>query len=376
MKVGARAAAVCADLPVGPGQSAKAAGLRYVSDAMPGIRRIPGRRGFHYLTASGDPIRDATTLERIRALAIPPAWRDVWICPSEDGHLQAVGRDARNRKQYRYHPRWRAVRDEVKYGHVIAFGHALPAIRQKTRADMSLPGYPREKLLATVIFLLETTLIRVGNDEYARVNDSFGLTTLRPEHLELSRDKVRFRFCGKSGRQHQVDITDRRVARILRKMVDLPGEELFQYLDENGAVRDVTADDVNAYLRGITSQPFTAKDFRTWAGTVLTARALERLPDPASKADARRNINLAISAVSDVMGNTRAVCRQCYVHPDVLLAYERGILKTELARHRFAPASPGLDDAETAVLRLLERGIPTVQPTSRAPPRSRRTAKA
>jgi DNA topoisomerase I len=307
-------------------QSAKAAGLRYVSDAGEGIRRRKAGNGFRYVRTDGNPVRDREALNRIRALAVPPAWRDVWICARADGHLQATGRDARGRKQYRYHVRWREMRDESKYGRMPAFAKALPAIRRRVHQDLARPGLPREKVLATVVRLLETTLIRVGNDEYARQNDSFGLTTLRERQVRVRGGTLQFRFRGKSGVRHDIELTDLRLARIVRRMQDLPGEELVQYLDDAGQTRRVESADVNAYLKELTGQEFTSKDFRTWAGTLLAARALRQKGICKSQAQARSHIALAIEAVAKLLGNTKAVCRKCYVHPAILEGYLDGVL--------------------------------------------------
>jgi len=307
-------------------QSAKAAGLRYVADDVPGIRRRKSGKTFAYAHPQGGPVRDPHTLGRIRALAVPPAWRDVWICPREDGHLQATGRDARGRKQYRYHPRWHEVRDETKFGRMAAFAGALPRIRRRVGRDLALPGLPRAKVLATVVRLLETTLIRVGNEEYARENDSFGLTTLRVRQVRVRGARMQFRFRGKSGVRHEIELADPRLARIVRRMQDLPGEELVQYVDDAGETRRVESGDVNAYLKEITGQDFTSKDFRTWAGTLLAARALGRLGRGASSGEALRNVAQAIGAVALRLGNTKAVCRKCYVHPAVIDGYLEGRL--------------------------------------------------
>jgi DNA topoisomerase-1 len=310
-----------------PADSARAAGLRYVSDAIPGIRRRAAAQGFRYLNGGGAAVRDRGALARIRALAIPPAWTDVWICPREDGHLQATGRDARRRKQYRYHPRWREVRDESKYGRLVAFGRALPRIRRQVARDLARPGLPREKVLATLVHLLETTYIRIGNEEYARDNQSFGLTTLRERQVRVNGAQLRFRFRGKSGVPHEVALTDRRIAQIVRRMQDLPGQELFQYVDEDGSTRAIESDDVNAYLKSIAGEEFTSKDFRTWAGTLLCARALRRLPPPPSAAAGKREVAQAIEGVARELRNTRAVCRKCYVHPVVVETYLEGRLQ-------------------------------------------------
>src|SRR5581483_7081580 len=290
-------------------RDAKAAKLKYVSDESPGIARKKSGGGFTYLDADGKTIRDFETLARIKSLVIPPAWTDVWICPDENGHIQAVGRDARGRKQYRYHPRWRAVRDETKYEKMISFGQALPKIRATVEKHLSLPGLPREKVLAAVIKVMEKTLIRVGNDEYARQNDSFGLTTLRDKHADIRGSHVSFHFRGKSGKQHEIDFNDARLARIVQKCQDLPGYELFQYVNGDGQVKDIGSADVNQYLRDISGEDFTAKDFRTWAGTVLAARALQELNEFTSQRQAKKNIVAAVEAVAQRLGNTKAVCR-------------------------------------------------------------------
>lgn len=329
-----------------PAQSAKAAGLRYVSDAaLPGIARRRAGGAFRYIAPGGSAVRDRATLRRIGALAIPPAWEAVWICPRDDGHLQATGRDARGRKQYRYHARWREVRDETKYGRVVAFARALPRIRRRVDQDLALPGLPREKVLATVVRLLETTFIRVGNEEYARQNASFGLTTLRDRQVRVQGSKLKFRFRGKSGVEHAIELSDRRLAAVVRRMQDLPGEELFQYRDEKGESRVVESHDANDYLREIAGDEFTSKDFRTWAGTVLTAGVLHRAGGAGSATEAKRNIARAIEEVARQLGNTSAVCRKCYVHPAVLQSYFDGTLADSL---RDRPS-------ESAVIGLLEQ---------------------
>ena len=305
-------------------------------------------------------IRDGETLTRIRSLAVPPAWRNVWICPDPEGHVQATGRDARNRKQYRYHPRWREVRDGNKYGRMIAFGRALPLIRKRIAQDLARPGLSREKILATVVRLLEVTLIRVGNEEYAKHNESFGLATMRDRHVRVNGSSLRFQFRGKSGILHAVDLEDRRLARIVRQSRDLPGFELFQYLDENGERRSIDAADVNAYLKSIAGDEFTAKDFRTWAGTVLAARALHEVAAFDSQAQAKRNVLRAVEAVAKRLGNTRAVCRKCYIHPEVVNAYLDGTLAATLNRKAGRELRSRLRDLspeEAAVLALLHRGV-------------------
>jgi DNA topoisomerase-1 len=336
---------------------AKMAGLRYVDDSRPGIRRRSAKDGFRYLLPDGKPLRDEQTEKRIRALAIPPAWTDVWICPHANGHIQATGRDAKGRKQYRYHAQWRSVRDESKYHRMLAFGRALPRIRQKVDEALALPGLPREKALATVVRLLETTMIRVGNTEYARANKSFGLTTLKNRHVEVNGRAVAFRFRGKSGVMHDIRLQDPRVARIIRRMRDLPGQELFQYLDEEGQTHSIDSSDVNDYLREISGEDYTAKDFRTWAGTMLAARELRAFEACTSETEGKKNIVQAITAVAKRLGNTPAVCRKCYVHPAVLESYLCGALHRaaeELRREEAANDPHALDDEELAVLALLE----------------------
>ena len=306
--------------------SARAAGLRYVCDDEPGIARQRCGKSFRYVRPDGSAVRDRATLGRIRALAIPPAWREVWICARDDGHVQATGRDARNRKQYRYHRRWREARDETKYGRMIPFARALPRIRRRVQRDLARPGLPREKVLATVVRLLEVTRMRVGNEEYARENESFGLTTLRERQVRVRGATLRFRFRGKSGVEQAFELADRKLAGIVLRMQDLPGEELFQYVDDDGETHRIESADVNAYLREIAGEDFTSKDFRTWAGTLLAARALHGLAPFASQAEGRRNVAQAIGAVASELGNTKAVCRKCYVHPAVLESYLAGSL--------------------------------------------------
>jgi len=290
----------------------------------------------------------AADVARIRSLVIPPAWTNVWVCPDPRGHLQATGRDARGRKQYRYHPKWREVRDEDKYGRLWEFGHALPAIRRRIGRDLARPGLPRDKVLAAVVKLLETTFIRVGNEEYARQNHSFGLTTMRDSHVRVVGAKVKFMFRGKSGVQHQLELTDRRLARIVKQCRDLPGQELFQYVDEKGAVVDVGSADVNAYLKDVTGMEFTSKDFRTWAGTVLAAKLLCACEpcSSTSSAAAKKSVAAAIDQVARQLGNTRAVCRKCYVHPAVIESYLDGTITRAMGK---------LTKSEDAILRLLRK---------------------
>jgi DNA topoisomerase-1 len=329
-------------------EAAEDAGLRYVTDDQSGFSRQRKGEEFEYLDQKGKPIRDEQRLLRIKRLAIPPAWTEVWICPSSNGHIQATGRDARRRKQYRYHERWREIRDENKYDRLVNFGKALPKIRKRLKRDLALKGLPREKVLATIVQLLERSFIRVGNEEYARENKSFGLTTMQDRHVDVKGSKLRFRFRGKSGRQHEVDVTDRRIARIVSNLQDLPGQSLFQYVDDEGKVRDITSQDVNEYLREITGEDFTAKDFRTWSGTVLAAIALNAAGEFETKKQAKANIKNAIEAVAKVLGNTPAISRQCYIHPAILETYLNGDsidgLKQETAKEL----------AQSAVLKLLQ----------------------
>jgi DNA topoisomerase-1 len=309
-----------------PHVSAKAAGLRYVTDATPGMRRKRAGKGFTYLDAEGTPLRDPQALHRMKSLRIPPAWTKVWICPMPHGHLQATGYDAKGRKQYRYHPRWRDVRDETKFGRMLAFGEALPRIRQQVEHDMGRHGLPRAKVLATVLQLLEATLIRVGNAEYARANRSFGLTTLRDRHVEIAGATLRFHFRGKSGKEHTVEINDRRLALMVKRCQEIPGQELFQYCDNKGQRWTIDSADVNAYLRQVTGQDFTSKDFRTWNGTVLAVRALQTCGVGESAAHAKKAVVEAMKTVAAQLGNTPAICRKCYVHPAVIEAYVEGLL--------------------------------------------------
>lgn len=332
--------------------------LRHARDDRPGFQRRRAGRGFSYRDLDGRPIRDLEVLARIRALAIPPAWTDVWNCPWPNGHIQATGRDARGRKQYRYHRDWQRRRGADKFERMLAFADALPAIRARCALDLARPGVPRDKVIATVVRLLELTLIRVGNDEYARHNRSYGLTTLRDRHVRVDGSAVRFRFRGKAGQTHDVDVRDRRLARVVRRCQDLPGQELFQYLDDDGRVRDVTSDDVNAYLREAAGGPFTAKDFRTWAGTLLAYRALRAL-QPADTAHGSRSVVVqAIRETADRLGNTPSVARGSYVHPGVLEAYlERALpgALVEAAEEQARPPAEADEDEERAVIELLRQ---------------------
>jgi DNA topoisomerase-1 len=335
------------------------AGLRYVSDSRPGIRRKSARSGFRYVGVDGKPVRDRDTLGRIRSLVIPPAWTDVWICSHEKGHIQVTARDAKGRKQYRYHPRWRSTRDETKYAHVIGFGKALPAIRRRVDRDLARQGLPREKVLATVVRLLETTLMRVGNEEYARSNGSFGLTTLRDRHVRIDGARLQFRFKGKSSKEHFIELNDRRLAAIVRRCRDLPGYELFQYLDGNEECHSIDSEDVNNYLREITGEDYTAKDFRTWAGTLLAALALREFETFDSHAQAKRNLMRAIESVAAKLGNTPAICRKCYIHPAVMDAYLDGTMRDALQRRaeKGLENVHALDPEEAAVLALLQQRL-------------------
>jgi DNA topoisomerase-1 len=334
-----------------PVEAARAAHLRYVSDAKPGITRERSGDGWIYRGPGGDVVDDPAELARIRSLAIPPAWTDVWICPRPNGHLQATGRDAKGRKQYRYHPRWRRTRDETKYGRMIIFGMALPSIRERVEEDLGLPGLPREKVLATVVRLMERTLIRVGNEEYARANGSFGITTMRNRHVKVEGAKLRFSFIGKSGIRHHIDVSDRRLARIVARCRDLPGQDLFQYLDDAGTQHAIGSEDVNDYLRTISGHDFTAKDFRTWSGTVIAASILGRCGECATDGERKKNLMAAVNATARKLGNTPAVCRKCYIHPAILDAYLDGSLG-----EFFVDASSSLADDEARVLDLLRRG--------------------
>ena len=338
-------------------EAAQEAGLTYVSDEDRGLSRERHGDGFRYLKPNGDPVTDDATLDRIRRLAIPPAWTDVWICAKANGHLQATGRDARGRKQYKYHPQFREVRESNKYEHMLEFARALPAIRAKLAEHMALRGLPREKVLATVVHLLESTLIRVGNDDYARENKSYGLTTLRNPHVSVEGSQLRFRFKGKSGKSWQLQLKDRRVAKIVKACQELPGQKLFEYLDENGEGREVTSADVNAYLREITGSDITAKDFRTWAGTVMAALALREFETFDSQASAKKNLRAAIESVASRLGNTPTICRKCYIHPEILSAYTEGGLMLQVkqkAESELRENLGALKPEEAAVLALLE----------------------
>ena len=363
-----------AQATIEPREAAEAVGLRYVSDDRPGIRRKRVGRNFAYTGVDGFQLSKSDALHRIRALAIPPAWRDVWICPFADGHLQSTGRDAKGRKQYRYHPRFREIRESAKYEHVVAFADALPSIRTKVREHMALRGLPRRKVLATVVHLLETTLIRIGNDDYAKQNNSYGLTTLQNRHVAVNGGEVRFRFTGKSGKQWSLRVKDRRVAKIIKACQELPGQELLQYIDSAGDRQDVTSTDVNEYLKEITGRDITAKDFRTWAGTVLAAMGLKELESFDSAAQAKRNLRMAIEKVSARLGNTPTICRKCYIHPEVLNSYMDGALVLELKSKAESELRSNVGDLkpeEAAVLALLRERLARVAEQSEGSRRKR-----
>jgi DNA topoisomerase-1 len=345
---------------VDPAEAAKTSGLRYVTDQIPGIRRKRTGGAIRYFDPKGRPLRDTDKIGRIKALVIPPAWTDVWISPHPDSHLQATGRDARGRKQYRYHARWREARDQTKFDRLMLVGQKLPALRSRVSKDLARAGLPRVKIIATVVKLLETTLIRIGNEEYARENKSFGLTTMRNQHVKVKGSKIYFNFRGKSGIGHELELNNPRLARIVKRCQDLPGQELFQYVDEDGAPRSVDSSDVNEYLRAATGEEFTAKDFRTWAGTVLAARALREVEWFDSEAQAKRNIIKAIEKVAKRLGNTRTVCKKCYIHPAVVDSYMDGSLLETLnqrARKEMAESLSALRPEEAAVIAILEQQL-------------------
>jgi DNA topoisomerase-1 len=331
--------------------TAELAGLRYVTDDRPGITRRRAGRGFSYRTPAGEVIRDRRRLAQLKALAIPPAWEEVWISPNANGHLLATGRDARGRKQYRYHERWRSVRDATKFDRMVPFGQTLPALRHRVERDLEARGLPREKVLAAVLRLIDVTLMRVGNDEYARLNDSFGASTMHNEHALVRGAHVRLAFRSKHGREVQVRVADRRLARIVRRCQDLPGEELFGYLDDDGAERDVRSEDVNDYLREVAGGDFTVKDFRTWGASVLATGLLGEIGPGANERETTRLQNTALRVVAHDLGNTLAVCRASYVHPVVLEAYRDGRLAA--TRLEAEGRTPGLRETEEYLLRLL-----------------------
>ena len=348
--------------------SAVAAGLRYVTDAMPGIRRHRHGRGFTYIGPDGAVIRSSESLKRFRSLVIPPAWTEVWICPHEDGHLQVTARDARGRKQYRYHPQFRQHRDGTKFERMFELSDVLWKIRERVESDIALPGLARDKIMATVVWLLETTLIRIGSDEYRKANKSFGLTTLRRRHVAVIGSELRFEFRGKSGIQHAVSVTDKRIARIVQRCQELRGEELFKYLDDDGKRQEVDAEDVNAYLQEITGRDITAKDFRTWAGTMLAAEALRAMGPAKTKREADRNIVAAVDMTAKRLGNTRSVCRKYYIHPALIEGYLEGSVLPPLPERRWnkrKSKGPTLRQHEMDVLSFIK---------ARLKGKSRRTA--
>ena len=362
---------------VGPKDAARTVGLRYVTDSQPGISRRRAGKGFAYIYPDGRRVENKEELKRIRAIVIPPAWSDVWICPYAHGHVQATGRDDRGRKQYRYHPLFREIRESVKYEHMMVFARALPGLRATVREHMSLRGLPRRKVLATVVHLLETTLIRIGNDDYARENDSYGLSTLKNRHVAVDGDRLRFRFAGKSGKKWSLTIEDPRVAKVIRACQELPGQELLQYLDENGAPQDITSSDVNDYLREISGENITAKDFRTWGGTVLAAVALREFEAVDSAAAAKKNIRQAIERVAARLGNTPSICRKCYIHPELLNCYMDGNVLLQMkagAEDELRDRTDGLSPEETAVLNALRTRL--AGETRRAAPRRSRAGAA
>lgn len=332
------------------------ADLVYVPDSAPGMRRVGAGRGFFYRDAKGRKVTDPSVLDRITALAIPPAWTDVWICADPAGHLQATGRDARNRKQYRYHPAWSARRDAQKFSGLVAFAHRLPALRRTVAQDMGASALSRDRVLATVVRLLDKTLIRIGNDVYADENQSYGLTTLRGRHLHLAGARLRFRFKGKSGKEWSLDVSDRRIANTVRRLQDLPGQRLFRYVDDAGQLRDVHSHDVNAYMRAAMDKDFTSKHFRTWGATVQAATALERTQTPQTRQEQAMVLNKVIDAVANRLGHTRTVCRNCYIHPRVIAEWQGGRIGTQMAaiRRQGRDTRSGLERDEAVVLRWLE----------------------
>jgi DNA topoisomerase-1 len=340
-------------------KSAQTCRLRYITDDCPGIQRRRTPHGFRYLDPRGKPLKRLEDLRRIKSLVIPPAWEQVWISPFADGHLQATGRDAKGRKQHRYHPRWRELREQTKYDRMMAFCQALPRLRARVNRDLARPGLPRMKIIATVVKLLETTLIRIGSEEYARQNGSFGLTTMRNRHVKVKGTKIRFVFRGKSGVKFNLDLNNGRLAKIVKHCQELPGQELFQYIDEKGQRRTIGSSDVNEYLRDVTQDDFTAKDFRTWAGTLHAALALGVQAPPESQAGAKRTVVSAIETVAKKLGNTRAVCRNSYIHPAIVDAYMDGSL-TDLSKQQRscqAAESGKLRREEAAVIAILEQRL-------------------
>lgn len=351
-------------------EAAETAGLHYTTDAMPGISRKKAGKGWSYKYFDGRPVRDAGDLDRIRKLAIPPAYKDVWICMDERGHLQATGIDARGRKQYRYHPEFRATQDQNKFKRMLSFGQALPKIRDAIEVDLRKKGLPERKVLAVIVYLLERSLIRVGNEEYAKTNKSFGLTTMRNRHVKISGEHIEFNFLGKSKIKHRIGIDDRRLARLIKQLQELPGQELFQYFDEDGNLCSVSSSQVNSYLQELSGgEHFTAKDFRTWWGTILAIVELGNAEVPTTKTGSKRAVTTVMKAVSKQLGNTPSICRKCYVHPMVVEAFEKGSLKDFLIANPDAPTET-VDDlivcAETTLLEMLKKQeIPVQEPRKR-----------
>jgi DNA topoisomerase-1 len=350
--------------PTDPLKSAMIAGLRYVRPEGPGIRRLRHGKSFRYLAPDGRPIKDERELSRIRSLVIPPAWEEVWICPTSAGHVQAVGRDAKGRKQYRYHSLYRLVRDQTKFGRMLAFGAALPKIRARIDEDQRRPGMPRNKVLAAVVKLLDTTCMRIGNDEYKKQNDSYGLTTLQDQHVRVEGNTMRFRFRGKSGQEQNITLNDPIVAKIVKKSRDLPGYELFQYVDDAGQVCDITSNDVNDYIREISGEEFTAKDFRTWGGTGFAALTLESIGAAETKNNAKKNIVAAIKAVAEKLGNRPATCKKYYVHPAILEAYEDGTL-FDILNTCACKTEGDTQRAEECVVKLVTKYVANLAPPKR-----------
>jgi DNA topoisomerase-1 len=341
--------------------AATSAGLRYVTDGFSGISRRRSGKGWSYFNPDGTLIADAHTRKRINALAIPPAWTNVWICPDPDGHIQVTARDARGRKQYRYHPSYREARDQSKFCRMLEFSEILPALRERVERDLRATELSRRQILATVVHLLDRTLIRVGNDEYARENRSYGLTTLRRKHVEVNGTLLRFSFRGKSGVDHSVALNDLKLARIVQRCHDLPGQEIFQYLDAFGKRKPISSDDVNDYLREASGRDITAKDFRTWGGTMVAAVALRTMGPASSRREADRNIVRALDAVAERLGNTRAVCRKYYVHPALINAYHLGLTApappAEARKSRRRESQAALRRDELVVLQFLQESV-------------------
>ena len=344
--------------------SAELAGMRYVTDTVPGITRKRIKTGFRYLDKSGKPLKDEAHLKRIRSLAIPPAWEQVWISPWHNSHIQATGRDVKNRKQYRYHTKWREVRDEVKYERMMNFGLHLPELRRKIEHDLKRPGLCREKVLATIVNLLEITMMRIGNEEYARTNKSFGITTLRNKHVQIEGTALEFHFRGKSKVDHLIKVTHPRLAKIIKSLRDLPGQDLFQYVDEEGTRHSVGSSDVNEYLQSLTGEHYTAKDFRTWSGTIQAALALQALGKAESEKDAKKNVVQAIATAAQKLGNTPTICKKCYIHPVILETYMDGSMFEAEYHKKFGKGmpEPTLSDVELFILKLLEEKLSAQKP--------------